>query len=114
MRDNAQAVIVAADSFFVSQGLQVAALGLKHRVVVISPFGDHAQAGMLASYRPAIADIYRRGASYVDKILKGAKPTDLPIEQPTTIELVINLRTAKTLGIAVPQNVRLLATSVIE
>jgi putative ABC transport system substrate-binding protein len=96
-----------------SQRLHIAELALKSRLPTI--FGDPelVQAGGLATYGVSINDLFRRTATYVDKILKGAKPADLPVEQPTKFELVINLKTAKQIGLTIPPNVLARADRVI-
>jgi putative ABC transport system substrate-binding protein len=92
---------------------QIAALAIKARVPMISGERSLAEAGGLLTYGPKLAPVLRRGAAYVDRILKGAKPADLPIEQPTKFELVVNLKTAKALGITIPQSILLRADEVI-
>jgi putative ABC transport system substrate-binding protein len=77
-------------------------LAAKHRLPTVYTFRDFVDAGGLMSYGSDLSDLFRRAAVYVDKILKGAKPADLPVEQPTKFELVINLKTAKTLGLTIP------------
>jgi putative ABC transport system substrate-binding protein len=99
---------------FVSSRTRLAELAVRHGLPTMFPFREHAEAGGLMSYGPNILDLFRRSATYVDKILKGAKPADLPIEQSTKFELVINLRTAKVLGLTIPPAVLARADEVIE
>jgi putative tryptophan/tyrosine transport system substrate-binding protein len=113
-RDNAGAVIVSLDPVFIQQVPEIAALATKHRLPSIFANRDYAEAGGLLSYGQSQIDIYRRAAVYVDRILKGAKPADLPVEQPTKLELVINARTAKALDLAIPKSLLTSADHVIE
>jgi putative ABC transport system substrate-binding protein len=113
-REKAGAVIVASDSFFVQQLRQIAELLAKYRLPSISARREYAEAGFLMSYGESSADNFRRAATYVDKILKGAMPGDLPVEQPTKFELVINGKTAKTLGLKIPQSLLIMVDKVIE
>jgi putative ABC transport system substrate-binding protein len=113
-RDRVQAVLVLADSFLLQQGKQIAGLALKYRLPSISLNLEYAKAGGLMSYGPDITDNFRRAAIYVDKILKGAKAGDLPIEGPTKFELILNRKTAKTLGLTIPQSILVRADTVIE
>ena len=92
----------------------LAELALKHRLLTMFGNRDNAVAGGLMSYAPNYVELYRRAAVYIDKILKGAKPADLPVEQPTKFELVINRKTAKALGLTIPQTLLLQANAVIE
>jgi putative ABC transport system substrate-binding protein len=112
--ENVRAVIVHIDAFFFAQRRQIAALTLKHRIVSMHVFREMVEAGGLMSYGQNLPDHYRRAAQYVDKILKGARPGDLPIEQSTKLELVINLKTAKALGLTIPPLLLLRADQVIE
>ena len=93
---------------------RAAELALKHRLAAVSVPRWFAEEGGLMSYSPRYADLYRQAATYVDKILRGARPADLPIEQPTKFELVINLKTAKALGLTIPSSLRMRADRVIE
>src|SRR5262249_22795432 len=93
---------------------QLAELALSHRLPMACTTPEFAQAGCLMAYSANLVDIFRRAATYVDKILKGAKPGDLPIEQPTNFDLVINLKTAKALGLTIPQALLLQADEVIQ
>jgi putative ABC transport system substrate-binding protein len=99
--------------FFIEQR-RLVDLAAKHRLPTVWPFREAVDAGGLMSYAPHLPDLFRRAATYVDKILKGARPGDLPVEQPTKFELVINLKTAKALGLTIPPSLLLRADQVIE
>jgi putative ABC transport system substrate-binding protein len=113
-KERTDALLVVADGMFILHRARLADLAAKHRIPTMYGIRENVEAGGLISYGPDIADIWRRAADYVDKILKGAKPADLPVEQPTKFELVVNIRTAKALGITIPQSVLLRADRVIE
>jgi putative ABC transport system substrate-binding protein len=113
-RDRADAMIVMASTLFFGLRAQMAALALHHRLPAIYPLPSYAHAGGLVVYGPSDTEYYRRAAVYVDKILKGAKPGDLPVEQPMKFELVINMQTAKALGLAIPPALLFQATEVIQ
>ena len=109
----AEAVVVLISSVLNSQRIQVVNHAIKSRVPVMYPFPEFVEAGGLMSYGVSFTDLYRRAATYVDKILKGTKPADLPVEQPTKFELIINLKTAKQIGLIIPPNVLARADKVI-
>jgi putative ABC transport system substrate-binding protein len=113
-RAHAGALTVLPSPMFFNERRRLVDLAAKHRLPAGYPWREGADAGGLISYGPSIADLYRRAATYVDKILKGAKPGDLPIEQPTKFELMINLKTAKALGLTIPQSLLRQADQVIE
>jgi len=112
--DRIEAVFVFPGPLFFSAQQRIAALALRHRLPSMFVYSDFVHLGGLLAYGASIADLARRSAIYVDKILKGAKPGELPVEQPIRFELAINLRTARTLGIVVSPNVQQLADEVIE
>jgi putative ABC transport system substrate-binding protein len=99
---------------FTGQRSRLAELAARYRMPAIYAVVDHAEAGGLMAYAPDDRDNWRRAAGYVDRILKGARPADLPVEQPTKFKLVINLKTAKALGLTVPQSLLLRADEVIQ
>ena len=113
-RQRIQSFIILNDTFLLQQFQQIAAMALKHHVPSIGGISEYAESGGLMAYGADIADNFRRAASYVDKIFKGAKPGDLPIEQPTRFYLVINRKTAKAIGIKIPQSILVRADRVIE
>jgi putative ABC transport system substrate-binding protein len=102
------------DVLFTSHRKRVVELAVKHHLPAIYGFREFPEVGGLMSYGPDLPDLYRRAAGYIDRILKGANPGDLPIEQPTKFELVINAKTAKALGLTIPPSLLLRADQVIE
>ena len=101
------AIIVLSDALFTQQMRQIATLARNNRLPLIGPFRQYAEAGALMSYGQNFTDHFRRAATYVDKIFKGSKPADLPVEQPAKFELIINLKTARLLGLSVPNELLL-------
>ena len=113
-RAKAGAILVLPTSILNSNRKRIADLATKNRLPTMLATSQHMDAGALMSYGPDYADLYRRAAVYVDKILKGAKPADLPVEQPIKFELVINIKTAKQIGLTIPPNVLARADKVIK
>ena len=111
---SANALVVADDAEFTAQRDEIAALALRNRLPSVSGLRELADAGGLMSYGASFGDLYRRAASHVSKILQGAKASDLPIEQPVKFEFVLNMRTAKLLGLSIPPSLLALADEVIE
>jgi putative ABC transport system substrate-binding protein len=114
VRERAQAFVVVGDSVLFSNRGQIAVMALRNRLPAASSLREYAEAGFLLTYGADFRDLFRRSAVFVDKIFKGAKPADLPVEQPTKFELVINLKTAKALGLEIPPNLLTRADEVIE
>jgi putative ABC transport system substrate-binding protein len=113
-RQRIDALLVGPDSLFLTRRDQIVALANRLRIATMYYLREYVVAGGLVSYAPSIAEVYRQAGTYVAKILKGAKPADLPVLQPTKFDLVINLKTAKTLGLTVSNQMQLLADEVIE
>jgi putative ABC transport system substrate-binding protein len=113
-RARAGALVVFANPVTTTNLKRIAGLAARSRLPSVSQFSEFADAGGLMTYGPDRADLFRRAATYVDKILKGAKPGELPVELPTKFELVINMKTAKALGLTIPQSVLVRADRVIE
>ncbi len=113
-KGRADAVLVLSSPVLNSQRVLVAEFALKRRLPAIHHFAEFVEAGGLMSYGPNFPDLYRRAATYVDKILKGAKPADLPVEQPTKFDFVINLKAAKQIGLTIPPSVLVRADKVIK
>ena len=113
-RTRADGLIVSPDPFFTGQARLIAELAAKNRIPASYSFNPHPEAGGLMRYGENLTANFRRGALHVDKILKGAKPADLPVEQPTRLELVLNMKTARALGLKIPQSMLLRVDRVIE
>jgi putative tryptophan/tyrosine transport system substrate-binding protein len=113
-KERVEALLVAADSRLAFHRTRLADLASRRRLPAAYGLREHVDAGGLLFYGPSIPDLFRRAATYVDKIFKGAKPADLPVEQPTKFELVINLKTAKALGLTIPQSILVRADQVLE
>ncbi len=114
IKGRAQGLIVLPHAVTNTRRTQIVGLAAKHRLPGMYPDSQYVEAGGLMSYAATFSDLHRRAATYVDKILKGAKPADLPVQQPTRFELVINMKTAKALGLTFPQSILIRADQVIQ
>jgi len=112
-RQRPDALFMIADRFLLAHRARIVAFAARQRLPGMYPYKEFVEAGGLVSYAPSYPEMFRRSATYVDKIFKGAKPADLPVEQPTKFELVINLKTAKALGLTIPQSVLIRADEII-
>jgi len=113
-KDRPDALMVPTDTFLVSQRSRIAQFAIENKLPSVYTYRQHVEAGGLLAYTPNYHDLFRKAANYVDKILKGAKPGELPIAQPTKFELVINLTTAKALGLVIPRVLLASADQLIE
>ena len=114
VKGDADALYVCSDPFVTTHRVRINTLALSARLPTIHAFREHVQAGGLMSYGPNFADLFRRSGDFVDKILRGSKPADIPVEQPIKFDLVINTTTAKALGLTIPESFLLRANEVIE
>ena len=113
-KGRADAVVALASAFLISQQAQIAELAIKSRLPAMYERREYVEVGGLMAYGVSINDLDRRAATYVDKILKGTKPADLPVEQPKKFEFIINLKAAKQIGLTIPPNVLARADKVIK
>ena len=113
-QESPQAISLFADGFAIQNRQVIVDFAMKQRIGVISGWPVFAQSGALCTYGPRLTESYRRLAYYVDRVLKGGRPADLPIEQPTQFQLVVNMKTARTLGLTVPPALLARADDVIE
>jgi putative tryptophan/tyrosine transport system substrate-binding protein len=113
-REHADALLVVTTGFVVEARQQIVNLAATHRLPAMYSYRDFVEVGGLVNYGPSFVGMYRRAAYFVDRILKGAKPADLPVEQPREFEFVLNLKTAQALGLTIPQHVLLQATEIIQ
>jgi ABC-type uncharacterized transport system substrate-binding protein len=112
--EGVDAIVIASDAMILGYQSEIANLVARHRLPAIAPFRSYAEAGCLIAFGPSILEMYRRAAIYIDKILRGAKPADLPIERPTKYDFVINLHTAKNLRLTIAPSLMLRADEIIE
>src|SRR5262249_31353325 len=113
-KDGAEGLVIDNDTLFSYHRTELAKLALKHHLPTMSDLREHAESGGLMAYTVHEPDLYRRAATYVDKVLRGAKPADLPVQQPTKFEFIINLKTAKALGLTIPPAVLAQANEIIQ
>jgi putative tryptophan/tyrosine transport system substrate-binding protein len=113
-REGADALVILGDTFTVLHRQQLVSLAARHRLPTVYAYREFVMSGGLMSFGPDLTEMFRSAAIYTDKVLRGAKPADLPVEQPTKFELVINRETAKALGLTIPQSLLLRADQVIE
>ncbi len=114
VKERTQAIVVLGDPVLFNYRDQISAMAVTHRMPAISSTKEFAEAGLLLAYGANVRDLFLRSAVFIDKIFRGAKPSDLPIEQPTKFELVVNIKTAKELDVDVPPSILALADEVVE
>ena len=114
LRDRVEAIVPVASALFHAEKQRLVALATRHRLPTVDENRAFPESGGLMSYGPDIGDVFRRAATYVDRIVKGTRPADLPVEQPTRFELVINVRTAKSLGLTIPASLLARADRLID